>query len=378
MTVLRRIALALSLVCCHNAAASVFDQMIDPQDGQLDMSQWILNNAHGFMPVPFLITDPAVGTGGGVALIFFHETQEQKDYRLANPTKQGHIPPSVSGVVAGGTDNGSRLAGVFHAGNWQQDSIRYIGALFSTSFNLKYYPEQRPEPNKFNIEGLFFYQDIDLRIKDSGFFVGANYTFLDTDTQFDLSDNLPGIDPFSLDSQDASLGLKLSYDSLNNKFSPSQGIKAKLETKWHHPNLGGDFDYREINALIFHYQKLNHDWGLALRGDAKAVSDDAPYYAKPFINLRGIPAMRYQAEQTALAEFELSYALAPRWALLGFAGSGKAIAESSNFADSKWRSAAGMGFRYLIANKLGLLTGLDLAKGPEEWALYIQFGTAWR
>ena len=34
-------------------------------------------------------------------------------------------------------------------------------------------------------------------------------------------------------------------------------------------------------------------------------------------------------------------------------------------------------FRYLMARLLGLYTGIDIARGPEDWAFYIQVGSAW-
>ena len=54
--------------------ASIFEQFIDKKDGKLDASQWILENSAGFMPVPIVITEPAVGVGGGAALLFFSES----------------------------------------------------------------------------------------------------------------------------------------------------------------------------------------------------------------------------------------------------------------------------------------------------------------
>ena len=41
-------------------------------------------------------------------------------------------------------------------------------------------------------------------------------------------------------------------------------------------------------------------------------------------------------------------------------------------------AAGGVGFRYLIARKLGLYSGIDVARGPETTALYLQVGSAWR
>jgi hypothetical protein len=37
----------------------------------------------------------------------------------------------------------------------------------------------------------------------------------------------------------------------------------------------------------------------------------------------------------------------------------------------------GAGFRYLIARRLGLQAGVDVAFGPDDPAIYLQIGHAW-
>jgi len=37
----------------------------------------------------------------------------------------------------------------------------------------------------------------------------------------------------------------------------------------------------------------------------------------------------------------------------------------------------GTGFRYLVARQFGVRMGLDVARGPEDWAWYVVFGNAW-
>jgi hypothetical protein len=34
--------------------------------------------------------------------------------------------------------------------------------------------------------------------------------------------------------------------------------------------------------------------------------------------------------------------------------------------------------RYLVARKMNMYAGLDIARGPEETAVYIQAASAWR
>ena len=43
------------------------DNMIDPEDGMMDASDY-LASARGFLPIPVIITEPAVGFGLGVAV----------------------------------------------------------------------------------------------------------------------------------------------------------------------------------------------------------------------------------------------------------------------------------------------------------------------
>ena len=43
---------------------SFWSQFRDPQDGALDVSEWLASKT-GFLPVPIIITEPAVGLGGG-------------------------------------------------------------------------------------------------------------------------------------------------------------------------------------------------------------------------------------------------------------------------------------------------------------------------
>ncbi len=73
---------------------------------------------------------------------------------------------------------------------------------------------------------------------------------------------------------------------------------------------------------------------------------------------------------------ELRWSFTPRWTLVGFGGAGRSFgADSTN--DSDLIVSRGAGIRYLIASKLGLQTGIDVAWGPEETAIYIQVGSGW-
>jgi hypothetical protein len=119
---------------------------------------------------------------------------------------------------------------------------------------------------------------------------------------------------------------------------------------------------------------------MALRLGAEYAATDGllPPFATPAIELRGIPALRYQGNYVAVAEAELTWQIDSRWAVLGFAGSGRAANSFDDLKDGPSRVSKGAGFRYLIAKRYGFEMGMDIGIGPEDNVIYIQGGTAWK
>ncbi|WP_428775289.1 BamA/TamA family outer membrane protein [Vibrio sp.] len=351
------------------------NQFIDPVDGRLDASQFILDNAAGFLPVPIMITDPAVGMGGGGALLFFHESAERKARREAGE-QVADVPASVSGLVGLSTENGTKVYGAFHSGNWLNDRVRYMGGLFKADVNLVYNFPALGTDASINTEGNYFFQELDIRLGDSNVFFGAGYTYMNSVSTFTDMKDIEGEIP-SPESKDADLSLKLTYDSRNNQIAPKTGTHAGLKWNGHRKTLGGDHNFNRYHAYVQNYQRLTDKWGLALRGDYKTLDGEAPFYSSPYVEMRGIAAMTMRNDNAALMEAELSYDIDDRWTVLTFAGIATAYDHQKNLRDANWSTTGGGGFRYLIARQLGITSGLDVAQGPKETALYIQFGSAW-
>lgn len=371
--------LAGTISCSDFANASFMEQFTDPQDGRLDASQFILDNSTGFLPIPMMVTDPAVGVGGGGALLFFHESEERKQRREAGD-EVADIPSSVSGLVGLATDNGTKLYGGFHSGNWLDDRVRYLGGLFKADVNLKYNVMEDAKI-QVNSDAVYFFQDIDVRLGDSDFFLGGTYTYMQTNNSLPQMSELVG-DTFSHSITDQDVALKLTYDSRNNHLAPTQGTKAGVKVNFHDVDFGrgqsiSKDSYTKHHAYLHRYERISSKWGIAFRGDVKRVEGDYTFYARPYVDMRGIAAMSIQGSNTALTEVEISYDLDDRWTLLGFTGVGTAYEDSEGLSKAKWHNTGGAGFRYLIARQLGLTTGVDVAVGPQEETVYLQVGGAW-
>ena len=349
--------------------------LIDDLDGKLDASDY-LAGARGFLPVPIIITEPAVGYGLGGAVAYFHPPKK------LDPEQHSHRgPPSITVGFGAITENGTYAYGGAHIGVWKDDHIRYAGALSKVNINMTFYIDGRSESSdgiKFNIDGVALFQQLQFRLRESNWWVGANYLFFTAENSFALGEILPPELPdpnseFNL----AGLGVYAQYDGRNSVFTATQGLSAKLEYKNFSDIWGSDFDYDKIKGALLHYTPFGEHSSLGLRLVGESVNGDTPFFGYPFVSLRGIPAMRYQGEGVVTAEAEYLWGLTPRWTLALFGGAGKTSAINALRGEGQTVGAGGVGFRYRLARKLGLQAGIDIARGPEETSVYLVLGSAW-
>lgn len=360
------------------SASKWFDEnMIDADDGKVDISDY-LSGTTGFLPVPIIITEPAVGFGVGAAVAYFHPPRELD--RDLHP-HQG--PPSISVGFAAGTDNGTSLFGAAHSGVWKNDHVRYLGAIASADVNLRFYPNVGQSSNVdegigFNVDGTFLYQQVQFRLRESNWWLGSNYLYINAKNTFDLGGGQdPGLPNPLSEFEQGGLGAFVEYDGRDTTFTPTRGLKGILEFRNYDKRWGSDFNYDHVAGSLQHFTPFGDYSSLGLRLDGEMVSGDVPFFGYPFVNLRGIPAMRYQGEDVLTAEVEYLWGVTPRWTVAIFAGAGKTTTVDSFSAEGETVAAGGLGFRYRIARKLGMQVGLDVARGPEDTSIYLTMGSAW-
>ncbi|WP_255991889.1 BamA/TamA family outer membrane protein [Chitinolyticbacter albus] len=358
------------------AAASLAQAEVsfrDSEDGAFDMSDYLLNH-RGFLPVPTVITEPAIGYGGGAMLLFFSESMAEAGERA----KETGImqPPNITGVGGAMTDNGTWGAGLFHFHTWGGDRYRYLGAVAKINLDTDYYGVS-DRPRSYELDGTLLVQQLLIRIGDSRWFVGPRYTYLDAETRFtgEIATELGALDT---DRQIGKAGLVIDYDSRDNMFYPGRGSYAEIEAQIARDWLGSSQEFETYAARAYTWLPLAQQWNLALRIDGRATEGEVPFYAQPFVSLRGLSKGRYQDQYTLTGEMEGRWTFAPRWSLLAFGGVGRAWGRWKDFdeADDAW--GAGLGFRYLVARKLGVAVGMDFARSEDDQAFYFQIGSAWR
>ena len=375
-TLLLLLVLSTYIYAEENSEGNISNELnFFTKEGDLDLSEY-MSQAYGFLPVPIIITEPAVGYGGGMALIYLHDTLVGKQ------SSTGHrIPPSISGALIAATENGTKASGAFHIGYWLEDTLRTATYIGKPDIFIDMYGDNFAFNMHF--DGLFFYQSIKKRIMESHIFLGAAYMYVKTDVTFDFNKLEKD---FSGESNVASLSLLAEYDSRDNQLSPNKGQFISLKAQFYDENLGGDYNFINYKSTNLFYNELNSKINLDFNIVADWVEGDKseiPSYLYPFISMRGIPMMRYQGEKVITLQSQFSYDITSRWKGLVFGGIGRTFgkqiaAPEHSFSEAANRVAGGIGFRYLLAEKFGLRVGIDLAKSEESETFYIQVGTAWK
>jgi hypothetical protein len=158
---------------------------------------------------------------------------------------------------------------------------------------------------------------------------------------------------------------------------PGDGALVDFTISTFDEAIGGDFNYIlfDFKALSFH--ELHERFVLGLRIDVATADGSPPFFAKPFVSLRGIPALRYQGDTAGAVEVEGRFNISPRWAAVAFGGAGFAHSGDPDFSTSQDIKAFGAGIRFQALKNQNVWLGLDIAKGPEEYAWYIQMGHPW-
>jgi hypothetical protein len=142
-------------------------------------------------------------------------------------------------------------------------------------------------------------------------------------------------------------------------------------------NLGASRDFERFQQVLMGWLPIGEKVTFGLRADYQWASTGTPFFLRPYIELRGVPAMRFQGDEMASIEGEVQWRVRGRWSAVAAAGYGAARTSNNLFTHTKDVTSAAVGFRYLLASKFGMHAGLDVGFSSEATAIYIQLGNAW-
>jgi len=347
---------------------------IDAEDGWFDLSRFI-EQPHGFVPLFMPITEPALGYGVVATAVFLDPREEAGS--------EGWARPNITAVGGMWTENGSDGLFVGNSSLWDDGDLQTLVAGGTVNLELDLFgigddPVREDDPLGYRLEVDGIVGEGRRRMGESDFWLALRLVFARATVDFDgPPGGIPGVDPDDDDIRLAGPALGLRYDSFDNLFSPTRGLLSDTSLSLFDQAFGGTQDFQLFQQVLIKHWPLSESFFLGARLQENSSFGNTPFYARPFIQLRGVPALRYQGEHALSAELELRWQFHPRLSLIGFGGAGLAWTDFEQFEREQSAFTEGLGMRYLLARKFGLQAGLDVARGPEESAIYVQFGNAW-
>ena len=348
-------------------------RFFDPEDGQFDLS-YFLENPRGFLPIPIVVTEPAVGYGGGVAGMFLRPRREAGD--------EGWARPDISAVGAFATaerDVGRIRRRCQPLARWTTAHAgrcghRTVQSRFLRSRSRPIVP--RPGVRySLQFSGGVAQANWQLAPK-SPWAVGLRYVYADVDPKLRDDPLFPGLADRVRVKISAPTAI-VEFDTRDNVFTPTHGIYAESSYLASREALGASDDFERFQQVLIGWQPLPHDVTLGARANYAWSSDGTPFFLRPFVQLRGVPAMRYQGDQAASVELEARWQFLGRWSAVVFGGAGTTRTERDAFAATQNVGSGGVGFRYELASKFGMHAGIDVAHSPGTTAVYFVVGNAW-
>jgi hypothetical protein len=357
----------------ESAATNAPSRFRSPEDNWLDASGF-LDEKYGFLPLVIPITEPAVGYGAAGGLAFLSKPRGE--------SQTGFSRPNITVVGGLGTENGSRGALVGDVRHWLDDRLQTVVGAVYASVNLDYFGIGQDSvlanhPLRYNLEPKVGMVEAKYRLGDTRVWAGLSYAFATTEVTFVAPAGTPGLPDFRTESNVGGLTPSLTWDTRDNIFTPTRGTYIEAGAGLFSEALGGDDEFQRLRLIAMHYIPLDRRLYLGLRGEAAGSFGNTPFYLRPFIIMRGVPAMRYQGEEVAQLEAELRWQFWKRFSVVGFVGGGAAWTDFERFDRKQTVAAGGTGLRYELARKYGIHMGLDVAFGPDDTAVYIQIGSAW-
>src|SRR5829696_1803762 len=177
----------------------------DTLDGNLDFSRFLIEDPKGFIPVPFIITEPALGGFGLAVVPMFLKAKKRP------PRFQGYIPPDITAAFGMYTINKSWMLGGIRIGSIPAKGIKYRVAVGAGDLNLSFYRDIKNIGEKefeFNIHIVPVFLSFSKRVIKQDVYLGLQYLFAANKLTALFADSLPeSIESTSFSSKIGSLGV---------------------------------------------------------------------------------------------------------------------------------------------------------------------------
>ncbi len=348
-------------------------RFFDAEDGMFDVSSF-LEDPRGFLPVPIVVTEPAVGYGGGAVGMFLRPRREAGS--------EGWARPNISAIGGLATENGTWAAFAGDTSRWLDGRLRTLAGGGTGNINLDFFGfgADRADVNRavrYSLQFSGAVAQVNWQLQPrSPWALGVRYVYANVDPKLREEPIFPGLADRARVTVSAPTAI-LEYDTRDNIFTPTRGVYAESAYLLSRETLGATTDFERFDQILMAWKTLPHDVTLGARINYARASGGTPFFLRPFVTLRGVPDVRYQGDETVSLELEVRWQFQGRWSVVAFGGAGRSWSRGQAVSFTQGIGAGGAGFRYELARKFGMHVGVDVAHSPGTTAFYFIVGNAW-
>ena len=324
-----------------------------------------------FLPMPLIVKNPTLGTGGGLAATLMFKTDYEDEDQ----------PYSVVSIPGFYTNTQSWFVGSFASLHFMGDDLRIIAGGGYGRVN-----------NEYEYESVTLEQEVSFAmgvLRGSyavipNLYVGGAY-FLSQIwyRKFAVAGgpDIPIQDVFS-----SGVYVALEWDNRNSVYNPTSGFFGIFEPGFFPTWLGSDDTYITLDYAFNGYQRLADPLLLAYRVSGAHAFLDTPYSSLPTLgsgsDLRGYQAGQYRGENMITSQAEFRWNFVWQLYLTAFGGIGTFYGTEPTVPNiDDWDGiafpSAGFGVSILTSEETGIMVRFDFAWGLEgEFNWYFQMGNS--
>jgi hypothetical protein len=348
--------------------------------GDIDNSSKAKQKRGEFVLAPIPVINPTLGNGLALGVGYLYHLDK-------DDTKS---PPSITGVGAFRTSNGSR-GGVF-AQKFVLEQNKYRLLLVAGRANIHYnffgIGSAAGDANisiPIEVTGKGFLIDASMRVFRKHWFAGVRYYWMHSTVNVDRNNvapiggnpfpNSPMVPELDLELRSAGLGPTLEFDSRSDSFYPRSGEQFRFQASFHGRAVGGRRVYETYQTFYNKYYSLAPRQVLAAHVAGCYATGSVPFYDLCMLgqskDLRGYEVGRYIDRVMIASQAEYRLELRKRLGAVAFFGAGEVARKWSSLRTDALKPGGGVGLRFRLTKESHINLRVDYAWGIGSSGLYL-------
>lgn len=338
-------------------------------------------NKDGIFLFPLLYYTPDTRLAAGAVGVYYFNTA--KDYSFNENTPPTRL--SFVKLLADYTQN--RQFDAWSSWNIFTNEEKFLikGEVRYRNFPDRFYgignASQKESMERYSYD-LFHLKGLLMRQVWPSFFAGIDFQYAN-EFNFKLSEN--GIlDQGNIIGYKGGVGTGIggviTYDTRDNVVNAYEGHLFELSSYWNSSNLGGDFNFFNLNAIFNKYWEVHSNHILALNVSARFNFGNVPFLEMATVGgddlLRGYANNRFRDRHFIGGQIEYRFPFWKRFGMVTFIGLGDVFASPSDLSLQTVKFSFGAGLRFSVNTKERLNLRLDYGIGRNNDAFYIMLTEA--